>query len=243
MDKPPNLNDKEKSGSEKKKVLEYIDKITKEKIEPKTSKKIHIFYFILILTIIGPILLCLFCLNIPFELTYAIVLSVIALVFSTISLIFRFITMLDYPFNDLEIKELNEEIYQLQFLVKNVGHGKLTLKLAIYFIEKRNLTATNDDFFRLENEKTVGDLNDIKKKIKEDDKNIEFYSLETLQQDYNVFFSHDDIHWESNIHHFEKSKLYRITFYILTSNNISYYCSRHILTKDKNIKILLNSNK
>jgi len=73
------------------------------------------------------------------DFTISLVFSIFAFIISIISLLIRLLTIMDNPIDDLIIfpLDLDEKSYELQFMVKNCGHGKLKLDLAVYFIESK----------------------------------------------------------------------------------------------------------
>ena len=140
-------------SSRKKKKMYDLNKFYDYHLKIDKRKSIRLFYFhhnkyiwlifILILVLFGlPILLILlntFYFKIPFEfnITVSLVISIYAFLISIITLLINIIRIMDYPIDNLSIKRLNphDKFYELQFSVKNCGHGKLKLDFAMYFIE------------------------------------------------------------------------------------------------------------
>ena len=151
------------------------------------------------------------------------------------------LTILDYPIDDLIVLPLNldENSYEMQFMIKNCGHGKLKLDLAVYFIETKTLEEifseyedadliADKSFLRCETTSMDDYLTELMERI--DKGMIEIYSLKELTKEFNVYYTHDDTHMETRVHKFESNKIHMVTFFFLTSRKIFYYTSKHIRT-------------
>lgn len=83
--------------------------------------------------------------------------SIAALILSLTNIMYRFIQLMEYPVRNLMINNLNDNLYELNFLIKNAGHGKLKLDFAFYLIENRDLS-NSEDFFPVHQWKWVNIL-------------------------------------------------------------------------------------
>lgn len=156
--------------------------------------------------------------------------SILAFLISISTLLINVIRFMDFPIDDLTYKQLNskENFFELQFSIKNCGHGKLKLKFASYFIESLNKNGDLNEFLMCEN---LGDY--LKKLIKRISENkIKTYSLKTMTKKYGAYFTHDDIHVETRIHKFDEYKIYLITFIFLTSHRVFFYISKYLIPKE-----------
>jgi short-subunit dehydrogenase len=52
----------------------------------------------------------------------------------------------EYPVKELTIDKLKDNLYEIKFLIKNAGYGKLKLDFAFYSIENKDFS-NSDDFF------------------------------------------------------------------------------------------------
>jgi len=144
---------------------------------------------------------------------------------------------MDYPIDNLTIKRLNpkDSFYELQFSVKNCGHGKLRLDYAIYLIEEQDI----DEIKELENtaltkflynnyEKISEYLEEVILRIKNG--SINAFSLKEITKFCSMYYTHDDEHIETRVHKFEPNKIYFITFLFRTTHKVFFYISKHIQT-------------
>ena len=154
-------------------------------------------------------------------------LSLIAITFSTISLVLYFITIVDYPHTDLDFNPLSKDKHEIQCIIENHGHIKLKLILAFYLIENKNPDASSQDFFQFTGKSWEFDFRNLADELEKNKEEIEIYSLNIAHKETGVFLSYNEKHVESRIYNFKPSRLYRITFYILTKRMIVYYISKY----------------
>jgi len=220
----PNLNQVEKNEElERLKVL--LEK-SKKKISIKRWYHRHFAYFWLgvLIFFLGLFIAYLFSTQIVI-LEISLVLSVVALLTSSI----LFITnILDYPKDDLEINRLKkqENYYELIFSIKNTGYGKLKLDYASYFIECIEKDEDISSFLICDTEKMYQFFEKLIKQIEKD--NIRIFTLESITSEFQMFFTHNDIHTESRLLKFKEGKTYMITFLFQTSHKIYYYISKFL---------------
>ncbi len=200
-------------------------------------KKILEFIILICSSIILIILLCICLFKISLIITsFSDILSLVAFGFSIFSILFYFIAFMDYPYNDLKFKRLDNDTFELKFLMQNLGHGRLKLKLAFYLIEEKELAATNEDFIQSKGKSNAEYLNSILVDLQKADSTSKIYSLGIIERkESRVFFTYNDKHIETRIHKFKKLKLYRITFFVLTYKNISYYRSKHLINWERSL--------
>jgi len=185
--------------------------------------------------------------KIPFELniTISLVISIVAFVISITTLLINIIRIMDYPIDNLSIDKLKstDNLYELQFSVKNCGHGKLKLDFAMYFIEaldvkdfsnekqnsNKNLQDTEiKDFLYYKYEKFSKYLEELLERIKNG--SIRPYYMKEITKFVGLYFTHDDEHVETRVHKFEENKLYSITFLFRTTHRVFWYTTKHIQT-------------
>ncbi|MBA7545971.1 hypothetical protein ES705_38353 [subsurface metagenome] len=248
-------------SSRKKKQMHCLNKLYDYHLKIDKRKSIRLFYFhhnkyiwlifILILVLFGlPVLLILLntlYFKIPFELsiTVSLIISIFAFSISIITLLINIIRVMDYPIDNLSIKRLNSEdkFYELQFSVKNCGHGKLKLDFAMYFIEGLNVDDFKNSNINLDRilqdtaithflyykyEKISQYLGELLRRIKNG--SIKPFYLQEITKSSGVYFTHDDEHVENRVHKFEDGKLYSITFLFRTTHRVFWYISKHIIT-------------
>jgi len=200
-------------------------------------RKTIIFSLLLFVLPVLIILICFIIFQIPIEFSVSSLpnlLAMIAFLFSIITLVLHFITILDYPLNDLKFRKLTHDRYELQFCVENHGLFKLKLNLAFYLIEKRGLNEDTNKFFKLSEKTWEKDLQKLADQLEQPNSNMKIFSLEIITKEAKVFFSHNERHLEPRTFTFKEDFLYRITFYILTRNKIAYYESKYMLIEKKN---------
>lgn len=212
----------------------YIDDAKKKKYNIGKNLAYHKYKIILMCILIPIILLSLFLGGFFYGYgitSFADILSIVALGLSSITIVLQFVSLEDYPVGKLEISHLKENLYQLTFKIKNSGRGKLKIIKAFYLIEKRD-TNKHKEFFSSKQVKMCDYFEELLEKIDKDNnaENMTLYSLPQIQYDHDVFFIHGDFHKETRIKPFEENKIFKITFYFLTSRQIYYYTPEYLTT-------------
>jgi len=231
------------------------------RLKTENNRSISLWYYhyykyiwrigLLILILVGfPITLILLStlyFKIPFELsvTASLVISIVAFLISITTLLITIVRIMDYPIDNLSINKLNptDDFYEVQFSIKNCGHGKLKLDFAMYFMEELKVSGSNNHNQNLNNylqdtrvtyflyhkyDKFSQYLDELLKRI--DNGNIKPFYLPEMTKFVDVYFTHDDDHLENHIHKFDKNMLYSITFLFRTTHRVFYYTTRHIQT-------------
>lgn len=241
----------------KAKIIKALEDIYKYHLKVDKRKSISLFYhhhnkYIWICSILVFVPGLFFCLIVRFfeielTITSSFVFSIIALSISIITLLFNIVRIMDYPIDNLTIKQLKHKecFYELQFSVKNCGHGKLRLDYAIYFIEEldigeiKELKMAQDKVNLLENTALTKFLYNNYEKISEyleklilriNNGKINAFSLKEITKFCSMYYTHDDEHIETRVHKFEPNKIYFITFLFRTTHKVFFYVSKHIQT-------------
>jgi len=243
--------------SSKTKIIRALEDIYKYHLKVDKRRSLSLFYhhhnkyiWLWLILVLVPVLffyLIVRFFKIELTITSSFVFSIIALFISIMMLSINIVRIMDYPIDNLTINRLNhnENFYELQFSIKNCGHGKLRLDYAIYFIEEldineiKELQTAQDKVNLLENTAITKFLYNNYEKISEyleklihriKNSNINAFSLKEITKFCNIYYTHDDEHIETRVHKFEPKKIYFITFLFRTTHKVFFYISKHILT-------------
>lgn len=156
--------------------------------------------------------------------------SIAALILSLTNIMYRITQLKDYAVEDLEIKNLKDDLYEINFLIKNAGYGKLKLDFAFYSIENRDISESNDFFYcsSMKMHEYFGNL--LNKLDNTKDEEMELFSLESMQKEREVFFTHEEFSVQTRLKKFKQNKLYKVTFFFQTSKKVNYEISRYVIT-------------
>jgi hypothetical protein len=156
--------------------------------------------------------------------------SILAIILSLTNILYRIIQLKEFPVEDLIIKNLHDNLYEINFLIKNAGFGKLKLDFAFYSIENRDFY-NSEDFFTCSSMEMGEYFGNLLKKLdatKEDE--MELFALKSLQKDRGVFFTHEGFNTQTRLKKFKPDRLYKVTFFFQTSKKVNYEISKHIIT-------------
>ena len=101
--------------------------------------------------------------------------------------------------------------------------------MAFYLIENKEPSATFQNFFQFTGKSWEFDFRNLADELEKNKEDIEIYSLKIAHKETGVFLSYKEKHVESRLYEFKPSRLYRITFYILTKRMNVYYISKYLL--------------
>jgi hypothetical protein len=233
MENEYNMEELENDNEEVRQILQnYIDKSTRFRY-----KLIKFFYYykrnIFFLLFLGIIILILFLFVSFSGFTFSRItdyFSIAALILTLTSIMYRGIMFKEYPVEDLTIKRLKEDLYEINFLIKNAGYGKLKLDFAFYAVENKAFSNI-DDFFTCSS-MVMGEYfgNLLRKLDNSKNDEMELFSLKSLQKENDVFFTHEESNIQTRLRKFKENRLYKITFFFQTSKKINYEISKHIIT-------------
>ena len=156
--------------------------------------------------------------------------SITAIILSLTNILYRIIQLKEYAVDDLKISKLKDDLYQIDFLIKNAGYGKLKLDFAFYSIENKALS-NSDDFFTCSSMLMAEYFGNLLKKLDNSkDEEMELFLLKSLQKDRGVFFTHEGFNTQTRLKKLKPNRLYKITFFFQTSKKVNYEISKHIIT-------------
>jgi len=156
--------------------------------------------------------------------------SIIAIVLSLANILYRIIQLKEYAVEDLQISKLKDNLYEIDFLIKNAGYGKLKLDFAFYSVENKAFS-NSDDFFTCSS-MIMGEYfgNLLKKLETSQDDEMELFLLKSMHKENGVFFTHDGFNTQTRLKNLKPNRLYKVTFFFQTSKKVNYEISKHIIT-------------
>jgi hypothetical protein len=156
--------------------------------------------------------------------------SIIAIILSLANILYRIIQLKEYAVEDLQINKLKDDLYEIDFLIKNAGYGKLKLDFAFYSIENKAFS-NSDDFFTCSS-MIMGEYfsNLLRKLENSQDDEMELFLLKSLQKENGVFFTHEGFNTQTRLKKLKPNRLYKVTFFFQTSKKVNYEISKHIIT-------------
>lgn len=213
-------------------LLEYIEKSRKPRY-----KLIKLFYyykrsfFIILFILSVVIILILFIILSGFIISRVTeIFSVAALVLSLTGILYRMMYLKEYAVKELTIQHLKDNLYEIDFLIKNAGYGKLRLDFAFYSIENKDFSNVGD-FFSCTSMKMGEYFGNLLKKLESSkDDETELFLLSNILKDRGMFYTHEGFSAERRLTNFRPNRLYKITFFFQTSKKVNYEISKYVIT-------------
>lgn len=213
-------------------LLKYISKSRKFRY-----KLIRLFYyykrsfFIIFFLFLIALIVLLFIVLSGFTITSVTeIFSITAIVLSLANILYRVIQLKEYAVEDLQIHKLKDDLYEIDFLIKNAGYGKLKLDFGFYSIENKDFS-NSDDFFTCSSMKMGEYFTNLLRKLEQSKPDeMELFSLKSLQKDRGVFFTHEGFNTQTRLKQFKPNRLYKVTFFFQTSKKVNYETSKYVIT-------------
>jgi hypothetical protein len=213
-------------------LLNYIAKSRKVRY-----RLIRFFYyykrsfFLIIFILIVSIVLLLFIVLSGFIISRVTeVFSIAALILSLTGILYRMMYLKEYAVKELTIQHLRDDLYEIDFMIKNAGFGKLRLDFAFYSVENKDFK-NSDDFFRCTSMEMGEYFSNLLKKLESSaEDEMELYLLRNILKDRGMFYTHEGFNSERRLKRFKLNRLYKITFFFQTSKKVNYEISKYIIT-------------
>jgi len=152
--------------------------------------------------------------------------SIAALILSLTGILYRMMYLKEYAVKELTVQKLKDDLYEIDFMIKNAGYGKLKLDFAFYSIENKDFDNPND-FFSCTSMEMSGYFGTLLKKLeasKEDE--MELFLLSNILKDRGMFYTHEGFSTERRLKKFRPNRIYKVTFFFQTSKKVNYEISK-----------------
>ncbi|TXT60961.1 MAG: hypothetical protein BAJALOKI3v1_850006 [Promethearchaeota archaeon] len=156
--------------------------------------------------------------------------SVAALILSLTGILYRMMYLKEYAVKELIIQHLKEDLYEIDFMIKNAGFGKLRLDFAFYSIENKDFDNINDFFRCTSMEMGEYFTNLLNKLDSTPEDEMELYLLNNILKERGMFYTHEGFNTERRLKIFKPNRLYKITFFFQTSKKVNYEISKYVIT-------------
>lgn len=156
--------------------------------------------------------------------------SIAALILSLTGILYRMMYLKEYAVKELTVQKLKDNLYEIDFMIKNAGYGKLKLDFAFYSIENKDFDNPNDFFSctSMQMSEYFGNL--LKKLDASKEEEMELFLLSNILKDRGMFYTHEGFNAERRLKKFKPNRLYKITFFFQTSKKVNYEISKYVIT-------------